>query len=327
VKILVAIYSSFAVWNIPASYVEGLSRAFPRHTFLHATTEAEALALIADADVIFAGQVDRSHLAAATALRWIHSPAAGVGGMLYPEMVARPIVITNSRGMSADTIGEHVVAVTMALFRRLPLAIRRQVQHDWAMDEISAPPGNRTIAGSRALIVGLGAIGTAAGRRLADLGAEVSAIRRNTSAPGPPWLHELGSPDQMRALLPRADIVAICAPETSGTQRFIGAAELAAMRPEGVLVNVSRGKLVDESALVEALRSGAIAGAALDVFEHEPLNATSPLWDLPNVLITPHTSGFRVDHWDAATALFSENLRRFDAGQPLLNVVDKQAGY
>jgi phosphoglycerate dehydrogenase-like enzyme len=94
-----------------------------------------------------------------------------------------------------------------------------------------------------------------------------------------------------------------------------------------VLVNVSRGKLVDESALVEALRSGAIAGAALDVFEHEPLNATSPLWDLPNVLITPHTSGFRVDHWDAATALFSENLRRFDAGQPLLNVVDKQAGY
>jgi len=327
VKILVAIYSSFAVWNIPASYVEDLRRAFPAHTFLHAATEAEALALIPDVDVIFAGQVDRRQLAAGSALRWIHSPAAGVGGMLYPEMLARPIVITNSRGMSADTIGEHVVAVAMALFRRLPLAVRRQVAHDWAMDEISAPPGNRTIAGSRALIVGLGAIGTAAGQRLAGLGAEVSAIRRTVAAGAPDWVHQVAPPDRLRELLPRADIVAICAPETSHTQRIIGTGELSAMHRDAILVNVSRGKLVDQAALVAALQAGAIAGAALDVFEHEPLDPASPLWDLPNVLITPHTSGFRVDHWDAATALFAENLRRFDSGAPLVNVVNKQAGY
>jgi phosphoglycerate dehydrogenase-like enzyme len=327
VKILVAIYSSFAVWNIPASYVEDLRRAFPAHTFLHAATEAEALALIPDVDVIFAGQVDRRQLAAGSALQWIHSPAAGVGGMLYPEMLARPIVITNSRGMSADTIGEHVVAVAMALFRRLPLAVRRQVQHDWAMDEISAPPGNRTIAASRALIVGLGAIGTAAGQRLAGLGAEVSAIRRTVATGAPDWVREVAPPDRLRELLPRADIVAICAPETSDTQRIMGAAELSAMHRDAILVNVSRGKLVDQAALVAALQAGAIAGAALDVFEHEPLDPASPLWDLPNVLITPHTSGFRVDHWDAATALFAENLRRFDSGAPLVNVVNKQAGY
>ena len=325
--ILVAIYSSFPVWNIPGKHVEVLRRAFPHHTFLHASSEAEALALIHRAHVIFAGQVDNRQLAAASALRWIHSPAAGVGGMLSPEMIASPIVITNSRGMSAETIGEHVVAVTMALFRRLPLALRRQVEHDWAMDEISAPPGNRTIAGSHALIVGLGAIGTAAGRRLAGLGAEISAIRRKVSTARPEWVHEVAPPERLRALLPRADVVAICAPETLATQRLIGAAELAAMQPSAVLVNVSRGKLVDERALVDALRSGTIAGAALDVFEHEPLTAGSPLWDLPNVLITPHTAGFRVDHWDAATALFSENLRRFDACEPLLNVVDKKAGY
>ena len=326
-KILVAIYSSFAVWNIPASYVEDLRRAFPAHTFLHAATEAEALARMPDVDVIFAGQVDRRQLAAAKALRWIHSPAAGVGGMLYPEMLARPIVITNSRGMSAETIAEHVVAVAMALFRRLPLAVRRQVQHDWAMDEISALPGNRTIAGSHALIVGLGAIGTAAGMRLAGLGANVSAIRRTVASGAPEWICELAPPDRLRELLPRADIVVISAPETSNTQRIIGAAELSVMRGEAILVNVSRGKLVDQEALIEALQSGTIAGAALDVFEHEPLASDSALWDLPNVLITPHTSGFRVDHWDAATALFSENLRRFDVGQTLLNVVDKRAGY
>jgi len=327
VKILVAIYSSFPVWNIPESYVDTLRHAFPAHTFLYAATEAEALARIPDADVLFAGQLDRRQFAAAAALRWIHSPAAGVGGMLFPEMVASPILITNSRGMSADTIGEHVVAVTLALFRRLPLAVRRQLQHEWAMDEIAAVPGNRTIAGSQVLIVGLGAIGTAAGARLAGLGAEVSAIRRTVSAGAPDWVHQLGSPDQLRALLPRADVVAICAPETTGTQRFIAAAELAAMRRDAILVNVSRGKLVDERALVEALQTGAIAGAALDVFEHEPLAHDSPLWDLPNVLITPHTSGFRLDHWDAATTLFAENLRRFDGGQPLLNVVDKGEGY
>jgi len=327
VKVLVAIYSSFAVWNIPASYVEDLRRTFPAHTFLHAATEAEALALMPDVDVIFAGHVDRRQLAAARVLRWIHSPAAGVGGMLYPEMLARPIVITNSRGMSADTIGEHVVAVTMALFRRLPLAVRRQVQHDWAMDEISAPPGNRTIAGSHALIVGLGAIGTAAGQRLAGLGAEVSGIRRTVATGAPEWIRELAPPDRLLELLPRADIVAICAPETSSTQRIIGAAELSVMRRDAMLVNVSRGKLVDQQALIDALQSGTIAGAALDVFEHEPLAPDSPLWDFPNVLITPHTSGFRVDHWAAAAALFAENLRRFDSGQPLLNVVDKDAGY
>jgi phosphoglycerate dehydrogenase-like enzyme len=108
---------------------------------------------------------------------------------------------------------------------------------------------------------------------------------------------------------------------------MFGREELEAMKPDGILVNVSRGKLVDERALADVLASGSIGGAALDVFEHEPLDPASPLWGLPNVIVTPHMSGFRADHWDAATELFSENLRRFDRGEPLLNVVDKQAGY
>jgi phosphoglycerate dehydrogenase-like enzyme len=128
-------------------------------------------------------------------------------------------------------------------------------------------------------------------------------------------------------LLPEADVVVVAAPHTRDTRNLIGARELALMSPDAVLVNVSRGQLVDEEALVEALRRGRPAAAALDVFVEEPLSPHSPFWALPNVLITPHTSGFRPDHWDAAIDLFAANLRRFDAGEPLVNVVDKDAGY
>jgi phosphoglycerate dehydrogenase-like enzyme len=135
------------------------------------------------------------------------------------------------------------------------------------------------------------------------------------------------APDRLAAVLPVADVVVIAAPHTSSTRGLIGAAELAAMMPQTILVNVSRGRLVDEDALAAALLRGSIGGAALDVFEREPLPSDSPLWDLPNVLITPHTSGFRPDHWDVMTALFADNLRRYEQAEPLLNVVDKNAGY
>ncbi len=325
--VLVLIHSPFEMWNIPRSHVERLVRAFPSHRFLHAADDREGLALIGDADIAFSAQIHQQHLAAAPRLRWIHSPAAGVGGMLYPEMRRAPVVITNSRGMAANTMAEHAIAVTLVLFRRLHLAVRRQAERTWAQDEISALSPNRSIAGARVLIVGLGAIGTATAARFAALGAHVTGIRRRAVGPAPPEVSEVAAPDRLADLLPAADVVFIAAPQTPDTRRLIGASELAAMKRDALLVNVSRGGLVDEAALIDALRSGRIGGAALDVFEHEPLAADSPLWTLPNVLITPHTSGFRPDHWDAATDLFSENLQRFDANAPLLNVVDKEAGY
>lgn len=325
--ILVLIHSPFAMWTIPPAHLERLRRDFPQHTFLHARDDQEALRLIPDADAAFSSQIQRDHLAAARRLRWIHSPAAGVGGMLYPEMVANGVVITNSRGLAADTIAEHVVAVTLAAFRHIPLAVLRQADRRWAQDEISAL-GNRTIAGSEVLIVGLGAIGTAAAGRLAALGARVTGIRRRAAAHGPSGgVAAVEPPERLRDLLPSADVVVIAAPQTRETRALIGAPELALMTPDALLVNVSRGKLVDEHALASALAAGRPGGAALDVFEHEPLDPISPLWSLPTVLITPHTSGFRPDHWDAATDLFADNLRRFEAGEPLLNVVDKKAGY
>jgi phosphoglycerate dehydrogenase-like enzyme len=236
-------------------------------------------------------------------------------------------VMSNSRGISADTIAEHVLAVTLAMFRKLPLAFRTQSERQWAQDAMVESPGLRTIADSRVLLVGLGAIGSATARRLVALGAHVTAIRRNPARPAPNGVEAVAPPERLRELLPGADVVVIAAPQTRDTRRLIGAAELAAMRRDALLINVSRGKLLDEAALVSALGDTPTLGAALDVFETEPLPADSPLWSLPNVLITPHISGFRPDHWDAVTNLFADNLRRFESGRALLNVVNKEAGY
>jgi phosphoglycerate dehydrogenase-like enzyme len=329
--VLVGIYSPVAAWNIPAGHLERLRLTFPHHTFVEAADDEQARARILDADVAFMSELRPVHLAAAQQLRWVHSPAAGVGGMLFPAMVASAVVVTNSRGISADTIAEHVLAVTLVMFRKLPLAFRSQAVHEWAQDAILAAPGLRTIAGSHVLIIGPGSIGGATARRMAALGARVTAIRRNMSRTPPEGVETVATPEQLRDLLPQADVVVIAAPQTPDTRGLIGARELDAMRPDALLVNVSRGRLIDEAALVSALtapehlrRPGA---AALDVFEQEPLPPESPLWSMPNVLITPHMSGFRPDHWDAVIDLFADNLRRFESGQPLRNVVDKEAGY
>lgn len=326
-KVLVAIYSPVSLWNIPPSHVDQLREAFPQHTFVHVVDEAGVAAHMGDADVAFMSELRPDHLAGARRLRWIHSPAAGVGSMLFPAMVDSAVVVSNSRGMSADTIAEHVLGVTLALFRKLPLALRSQTARHWAQNDMLEPPPQRTIAGSDVLIVGLGSIGSACAWRFAALGATVRAVRRRADQPLPPSVRSVDEPWKLRTLLPLADVVVVTAAQTQETRRMIGAPELRAMKPGAVLVNVARGKLIDEQALVAALAAGAIGGAALDVFEHEPLDPESPLWASPNVIVTPHTSGFRADHWDAATALFAGNLRRFEAGEPLVNVVDKQAGY
>jgi phosphoglycerate dehydrogenase-like enzyme len=328
VNVLVCIHSQFAMWNIPPPYVERLRTAFPADTFLHAKDERDGLRLIPEADAAFSAQVTRGQLAAAPRLKWIHSPAAGVGGMLFPEMIASPVVITNSRGMSADTIAEHVLAVTLAMFRRLPHAFRSQAAREWAQDAIGTE-GNRMLAGSDVVVVGLGAIGSAVASRMTGLGARVIGVRRHAdrARPGTPATTPVVSSGQLHEVLPNADVVIVAAPHTSETRGLIDAAALRLMSRDTILVNVSRGQLIDEAALIAALRERRIAGAALDVFVDEPLPRDSPFWTLPNVLITPHTSGFRPDHWDAATALFADNLTRFHAGQPLVNVVNKADGY
>ena len=326
-NVLVAIYSDVTAWNIPDGHVARLERLFPHHRFLRARREAEVLPLIADADVAFASELRGPHFDAARRLRWVHSPAAGVGGMLLPQVVSSPILITNSRAMSSDTIAEHVLAMALALFRRFPFLFRSQAERAWVQDEAMREPPLRLIRDAHVLMIGMGGIGTTTARLFAKMGATVTGIRRASGRPIPRGVSSIEPPERLHTLLPAADIVVIAAPQTRATWGLIGARELALMRSDSILINVSRGKLVDEAALADALTNGRLGGAGLDVFDHEPLDAASPLWTLPNVIVTPHVAGWRPDHWNAATTLFANNLRRFDARLPLVNLVDKETGY
>ncbi len=319
--------SHAAAWVLPRVFVDDLRCAFPQHTFIDVWDEDGIRRLIPDADVAFVPYVDRAMLASAPRLRWIQSPAVGVGGMLFPEMIASPIVITTARGIRARAIAEHVLGVTIALARQLHVAVRHQVAHEWVQDRIEASGAVRTLLGRRMAIVGLGSIGLEVARAASAFGLRVSAIRRRVDSARPDGVDEVLPPERLGELLGKSDIVVLSAPVTAATRGLIGRRELAQMKAGAFLVNISRGQLVDDAALVDALTSRHLGGAALDVFAHEPLDPASPYWDLPNVIITPHTSGAMEDYWATLVALFADNLQRFERGAPLLNVVDKSAGY
>jgi phosphoglycerate dehydrogenase-like enzyme len=325
VKILVALYSQFDVWCIPDAQVAALRRDFPAHTFVRATDDEQTLERIRDAEAAFAARLRPDHIAAARKLRWVHSAAAGVGNMLFPAMVDSPIQISNSRGIASGPIAEHVIAVALAHLRDLPLAWNRQGEGAWAQNEFHQRPPLRTLNGARVLIVGLGSIGERTAQLAAAFGAHVVGIRRNPGPP-PPGVDAVLPPDRLHQVLPRADVVVIAAPHTRETWQMFAERELAMLKDGAVLVNVSRGQLIDEGALARELERGRIR-AALDVFEHEPLSPDSALWHSPGALITPHVAGFFADYWPATVARFADNLRRFERGEPLVNLVDKRAGY
>ncbi|HEY7288905.1 MAG TPA: D-2-hydroxyacid dehydrogenase [Vicinamibacterales bacterium] len=333
-NVLVGVISPAAIWVMPKSFVDGLRRDFPQHTFLEAWDRDAIRRQLPDADVAFTPFVDRDVFSQATRLRWIQSPAVGVGSLMFPELHASSVVVTSARGIRARSIAEHVMGVTLALARRLPYAVRAQINHRWAQDELEGPDsGVWSVAGKRMGVVGLGSIGGEIAKIALPFGLEVKGIRKRPAAPRrPPDVVgldaiEVLSPDRLDDLLAWSDIVVLSMPHTPDTRQMIGRRELDRMKRGSLLINIARGKLVDDAAVVEALRDGRLGGAALDVFTREPLEPESPYWDLPNVIVTPHTSGAMQDYWTPLVALFSDNLKRFERGEPLLNVVDKEAGY
>jgi phosphoglycerate dehydrogenase-like enzyme len=328
-KVLLGVISPVPAWVIPRAFVDSIRRTFPQHEFLEAWDDEAIRRLLPDVEVAFTPVVDSEAFASATRLRWIQSPAVGIGHLLYPALVSSDVVLTNARGVRARAMAEHVLAVTLALARQLHTALRNQASRIWAQELLERREAGaiRTLQGSRLGIVGLGSIGMEVARLATPFGLRVSAIRRRADVARPVEVEELLPPDRLDDLLGKSDIVVLAAPLTPATQALIGRRELNLMKRGAFLINVGRGALVDDSALVEALRAGHLGGAALDVFAEEPLDPSSPYWALPNVIVTPHTSGTMEDYWTPLVALFSENLRRFESGLLLLNVVDKTAGY
>jgi phosphoglycerate dehydrogenase-like enzyme len=326
-KILVGVISPAAIWMMPRSFVEQLRRDFPQHTFLEAWDRETIRRLLPEADVAFTPFIDRDVFPSARRLGWVQSPAVGVGTLMFPELHASPVVVTTARGIRARAIAEHVIGVTIALARRLPHALRAQAARRWAQNELEGPhSGVFQLDGRRMAIVGLGAIGVEVAIRARAFGMEIAAIRRHPERPAPPGVAVFG-PERLLEVIAPSDVIVLSMPHTPETRQIIGRRELAQVKRGALLINIARGKLIDDDAVVAALRDGRLGGAALDVFTREPLDPASPYWDLPNVIVTPHTSGAMEDYWTPLVALFAENLRRFERGDPLLNVVDKAAGY
>jgi phosphoglycerate dehydrogenase-like enzyme len=246
---------------------------------------------------------------------------------MYPELRDSGIVVTNASGVHAPPMAEHVTGMIIALARGFPAAMRYQFRHQWAQQEMwDGPPRPREVAGDVAVLVGFGAVGRATAERLRALGMRVWAVTHSGIA-DPALAERAFTPAELGAALAAADFVVIAAPETPETHHMIGAPQLAAMKPGAFLINVARGSLVDEPALVAALGRRAIAGAALDVASVEPLPPESPLWSLENILITPHVSGISERVWDRQGELLVDNLERWFDGRPLRNRVDLARGY
>ena len=283
--------------------------------------------LASDADVILSwsasGKLLREVFGISPNVRWVHSRSAGLDTVLFPELIESPVPLTNGRGVFSQSLGEFALGAVLYFAKDFRRMIANQQAGRWEPFDIVE------ISGQTVGIVGYGDIGRAVATRVRAVGMRVVGLKRS----GPllynvdPLVNQIYGPDARLEMLSRCDYVVVAAPLTPETYGLIGKQEFAAMKPEAVVINVGRGPVIDEGALVEALTEKRIRGAALDVFTHEPLPARHPLYKLENVLLSPHCADHTADWLDQAMRFFVAQFERFHKGEPLLNVVDKGRGY
>jgi len=271
------------------------------------------------ADAVIAWKLPLDVLPRAKRLRWIQLTSAGAEQLLSARDMLRDVIVTNTRGIHVDLMADYAMGVLVMLQWDFPRMLRDQQARTWDQ-RLALPLAGRTLG-----VVGAGAIGGEIVRRAAAFGMEVLAIRRTPG--GVEGAREVLTADRLRQALPRCDFVILVVPVTEATRAMIGEAELRAMKRTAFLINIARGSVVDEAALITALRDGVIAGAALDVFDEEPLPADHPLWTLPNVILTPHVAGEPADYARRVADVFLDNVGRWQRHEPLRNVVDFERGY
>lgn len=261
-----------------------------------------------------------------TELKWVHTASAGVGGSLYPEMVSSPITLTNSAGIHAQPVADSILASVLYFARGLDIARAAQTNREWSSASFSAADTPlHELLGTRIGILGYGGIGKAAGRRARSLGMNVVGYKRRSAEEAD--VEIATGPAGLERILRESRYVVLCLPHTADTEQILNAETIGWLRPDAVVINVGRGELIEEDALIDALTSGRIRGAALDVFCTEPLPGDSRFWGFDNVLITPHITATTGGFWEREIKLVIENIRRYIDGDPLLNTVDKKAGY
>jgi phosphoglycerate dehydrogenase-like enzyme len=335
-KVVIVTQYHFSLWNAPQSFIDRLRREFPAIEFVYRSNYDNIESYIADADIIVGASVRPEQFRAAKKLRWIYSTAAAVHQLLFPELINSDVILTNASEVHGHCVAQHVIALIFAAARRIDVDVRYQQKRFWGQEDLwRERPRPREVDGATLGLVGVGAIGRDVARMASAVGMRVVVVREHPQR-GVDWLppdspersrHAVYGPDQLNRMLNEADFVVLAAPTTDRTQRLVNTERLSQMKPDSWLINVGRGALVDEAALVQALQKKIIGGAALDVFDTEPLPANSPLWGFENVIITPHVAGMTDKIWDRQFEFFSEDLHRFLAGKPLLGVVDKAKGY
>ncbi len=278
------------------------------------------------AEVILTGGLKSELLRAAflhaPRVRWVHVLWAGVDKLLFPELIESPVPLTNGRGVFKDGLAEFTLASIFYFAKDIRRLVRNQEQGKWEQFD------NLEVRGQVLGVVGYGAIGREAARLARAVGMKVLALRKRTAlANNDPLVDRVYSPDQLHEMLAQSDYVLVATPLTAGTRGMLGEAELKAMKTSAVIINVGRGPVMVEPALIAALEKGEIKGAALDVFDTEPLPAGHPFYRMPNVLLSPHAADHTVGWADRAVRQFITNFERFRNGQPLENIVDKKAGY
>ena len=311
-----------------AEFPDELKAEFPEVDFATPETQEELLREIKDADAIY-GPPNEEAFAAAERLRWIANPSVGFDYVMNrPDLVESDVVITPARAPGydphADGLGDHVFGMILMLAHKWPDLLANQRAHHWAAGEYNN--SFVELSGRTMVILAVGAIGAACARRAKGFGMRVIGVDVRTS-PIPDGVDEVWGPERLDEALALSDWFVIAAPRTRETMNLIDARRLGLMKQGSWVIAISRGGILDEDALLEALRSGHIAGAGLDVFAEEPLPADSPLWDLENVVISPHTGHVTPEMPKGHRDVFKENLRRFIAGEPFLYVGDKRAGY
>jgi len=314
VPVLVVLHSA----DLPPD-LEGRLAAADLDAKIRYATAPELAGALPGADALLVwdftvGDAVRTSWPAADALRWVHTASAGVDRLMFDELLASDVVVTNSRGVFDTPMAEYVLGLVLAYAKDLPHTVRLQDRVEWRHRE------TETVAGSTAVVVGGGPIGEAIAALLRAVGLRVRLVGR-TARPG------VHAAEELPGLLGDADYLVLAAPLTDRTRGMVNASSLALLPPRARLINVGRGALVVQDDVVAAIRAGTLAGAALDVFEAEPLPADSPLWTLPGVLVSPHMSGDAIGWRQSLVELFADNLARYRAGRPLRNMVDKTHGY
>jgi phosphoglycerate dehydrogenase-like enzyme len=301
-----------------------LRQSFPDIEIVEARDRESVARLIVDADGFF-GAPTPDVFRAAKRLRWVQAASAGVEWLYnVPELVESDVVVTSTRGAHAGTIGEHVFATLLTFTRQMRFFEQSQARHTWARAEGEARV--QGLADKTLGIIGLGNIGRAVGARAAAFEMRVIGLDAQPIEV-PPFVDQLWRFEQLHDFLPRVDVLVVSVPLTNETRGMLGPRELALLRPSAYLLVVSRGGILDEDALLSALRNHQLAGAGLDVAMREPLPADSPLWDLDNLIITPHVSAHSQRTMDLMWGIVSDNIGRFARGEPLLNLVDKRLAY